>query len=84
MQTTVNGWSITMKCGVPGNDILLRAACAQIFPGPVNVPQEAMYWRTRVDGAGHKLNGQQDYILHYRGAGLEGTGARRHDADIFA
>ena len=44
--TKVNGWITMFGCGEPGNGILLRAACAQIFPGPVNVPQEAMYWTT--------------------------------------
>jgi hypothetical protein len=29
MQTTVNSWSITLKCDAFGNDILLRAACAK-------------------------------------------------------
>jgi hypothetical protein len=66
----VNGWITIYGCGVPGNGTLLRAACYQIFPGPVNVPQEAMYWRTRVDGAGHKLSGQHDYVLHFPSGGL--------------
>src|SRR5215469_1612948 len=46
----VNGWTTIYGCGEPGNGILLRAACAQIFPGPINVPQEAMYWTARTDG----------------------------------
>ena len=62
MQTTVNGWSITLKCGVPGNDILLRAACAKVLPA-VNMAQEAVYWTTTMDGSGQKLNGQHDYVL---------------------
>src|SRR5206468_3669387 len=49
---------------------LHAAACARIFPGPVNVPQEAMYWRTGVDGAGHTLSGEHDYILHFPPGGL--------------
>jgi hypothetical protein len=32
MQTTANGWSITMTCGKAGNSILVRAGCAQAFP----------------------------------------------------
>ena len=51
MTTTVNGWSTTLKCGQPGNGILLRAACARILPA-VNVVQEAAYWTTTVDSAG--------------------------------
>jgi hypothetical protein len=49
--TKVNGWITIFGCGVPGNGMLFRAACAQIFPGPVNVPREAMYWTTSKDGA---------------------------------
>ena len=49
-----------MRCGEPGNDMFLRAACARIFLGPVNSPQEAMYWKTQVDGAGHMLSEQMD------------------------
>src|SRR6185369_6086322 len=42
--TKVNGWITMLGLGEPGNGILLRAAHAQLFPGPVNVPHEAMYW----------------------------------------
>ena len=56
--------------GQPGNGMLLRAAHAQLFPGPVNVPPEAMYWTTSGDGAGHTLNGQHDYMLHFPPGGL--------------
>ena len=68
--TKVNGWITMFGCGVPGNSMLFRAACAQIFPGPVNVPQEAMYWTTSRDGAGHKLNGRHDYLMHFPPRGL--------------
>jgi len=57
-------------CGEPGNGILLRAACNDIFPGPINVPQEAMYWITKTDGAGQKLSGQHDYVMHFPPGGL--------------
>ena len=63
--TKVNGWITMFGLGVPGNGMLLRAAHAQLFPGPVNVPQEAMYWRTNGDGAGHTLSGEHDYIMHF-------------------
>ncbi|HEY6406528.1 MAG TPA: DUF1214 domain-containing protein [Ktedonobacteraceae bacterium] len=62
--TTVNGWSITFKCGQPGNGILLRAACAKVLPA-VNVVQEAAYWTTTVDSAGRRLSGLRDYVLHF-------------------
>jgi len=64
MTTTVNGWSMTLKCGQPGNGILARAACARILPG-VNVAQEAAYWTTTVDSAGQRLNGARAYVLHF-------------------
>jgi hypothetical protein len=64
MTTTVNGWSTTLKCGQPGNGILLRAACAKILPA-VNVAQEASYWTTTVDSTGKTLNGRHDYVLHF-------------------
>ena len=64
MTNTVNGWSTTMKCGQPGNGLLLRAACAKILPA-VNVVEEAAYWTTTIDSAGQKLNGRHAYILHF-------------------
>ncbi|MEJ2710354.1 MAG: DUF1214 domain-containing protein [Anaerolineales bacterium] len=68
--TKVNGWITMFGCGAPSNGMLMQAACARIFPGPVNVPQEAMYWRTNVDGAGHTLSGEHDYIMHFPAGGL--------------
>jgi len=68
--TRINGWITIFGCGLPGNGLFTRAACARIFPGPVNVPQEAMYWRTGVDGAGHTLSGEHDYVLHFPPGGL--------------
>jgi hypothetical protein len=69
MHTTVNGWTTTLKCGAFGNGILLRAACAKDIPA-ANLPAEAVYWTTTVDGAGRTLNGQHDYILHFPPGGL--------------
>ena len=63
--TKANGWTTMFGCGEPGNGILRRAACSVVFPGPINVPQEAMYWTTSKDGAGHTLNGRHDYIMHF-------------------
>jgi hypothetical protein len=63
--TKVNGWTTMFGCGEPGNGILRRAACNIIFLGPVNVPQEAMYWTTSKDGAGHTLNGRNNYLMHF-------------------
>lgn len=64
MTTTANGWRTTTKCGRPGNGILLRAACARMLPA-TNVAEEAAYWTTTVDGAGRRLSGQRDYVLHF-------------------
>ena len=64
MTTTINGWSTTTKCGQPGNGILERSAFAKVLPA-VNVVEEAAYWTTTIDSTGKKLNGRQDYILHF-------------------
>jgi hypothetical protein len=68
--TRINGWTTIFGCGEPGNGMFLRAACARIFLGPVNSPQEAMYWKTQVDGEGHMLSGTHNYILHFPPGGL--------------
>jgi hypothetical protein len=65
-----NGWITMYGLGVPSNGMLLRAAHAQLFPGPVNVPEESMYWWTNADGTGHTLNGQHNYIMHFPAGGL--------------
>jgi hypothetical protein len=68
--TKVNGWTTMYGCGEPGNGFILRGVCAVTFPGPINVPQEAMYWTTKVDGTGQKLSGAQDYVMHFQAGGL--------------
>jgi hypothetical protein len=74
IRTTVNGWTTTLQCGKPGNGILLRAACAMDVAA-LNLPEEQMYWTTFVDSAGHRLNSQQNYILHFPPGGLPPNGA---------
>ena len=69
MHTTVNGWSTTLKCGKPGNGILLRAACTKDGVA-LALPEDEVYWQTFVDGAGHRLNSQHDYTLHFPPGGL--------------
>ncbi len=66
----VNGWITMYGLGEPGNGMFLRAAHAQLFPGPVNLPQEAMYWWTNSDGSGHGLSGAHDYVMHFPPGGL--------------
>ena len=68
--TKVNGWVTMFGLGVHGNGMLLRAASALLFPGPVVVPKEAMYWRTHTDGAGNTLDGRHDYFMHFPADGL--------------
>jgi hypothetical protein len=68
--TTVNSWITLFGCGVPGNGMLFRAACALRFLGPVNIPQEAMYWIASKNGAGHRLNGRHSYMMHFPPGGL--------------
>ena len=64
--THVNRWTTMYGCGEPGKGILFRAACAETFPGPINISQEAVYWTTKVDSMGQKLSGQHDYIMHVK------------------
>lgn len=40
----IDGWVTAFGCGLPGNGMFTRAAHTRIFPGPINVPEEAMYW----------------------------------------
>jgi hypothetical protein len=61
----VNGWITMFGLGEPGNGMFLRAAQAQLFLGPVNVQQEAMYWWTNSDGDGHALSGANDYVMRF-------------------
>ena len=61
----VNGWITMYGLGEPRNGMFLRAAHAQLFPGPVNTPQEAMYWWSNSDGSGHALSGIHDYVMHF-------------------
>ncbi len=66
----VNGWVTMYGLGEPGNGMFLRAAHAQLFPGPVNLPQEAMYWWTNSDGAGRALSGARGYVMHFPPGGF--------------
>jgi hypothetical protein len=63
--TKTSGWTTIFGCGRPGSSFLFTAACAQVFPGPINVQEEAVYWTTSSDGAGRRLSGQHNYIMHF-------------------
>ena len=41
VQTTVNGWTYTRKCGAINDGILVKAACARVLPA-ANLPAEAV------------------------------------------
>src|SRR5580704_11281644 len=69
MMTKSNGWFTYTECGKVGINILEQAVCAAALPG-VNVPQEAVYWQSYFDGAGHRLTGQHGYILQFPPGGL--------------
>ena len=66
----VNGWITMYGLGHPSNGMFLRAAHTQLFPGPVNTPEEAMYWWTNSDGTGQTLSGAHNYVLHFPAGGL--------------
>jgi len=68
--SNINGWTTMYRLGSPDNGMLMRAACALAFPGPVNAAEEAMYWKTSVDGARRELTGECDYIMHFPAGGL--------------
>ncbi len=61
--TKINGWVTMYGFGEPGNGMLQRAASYRLFPGPINIPAEAMYWTTSVDGTGN-------YMMHFPPGGL--------------
>ena len=66
----VNGWITMYGLGEPSNGMFLRAAHAQLFPGPVNTSEEAMYWWTNTDGSRHALSGVHNYVMHFPAGGL--------------
>jgi hypothetical protein len=66
----VNGWITMYGLGEPSNGMFLRAAHAQLFPGPVNTSEEAMYWWTNTDGSHHALSGVHNYVMHFPAGGL--------------
>ncbi len=69
----VHGWTTMYGCGMPGSGMFFRAAQAWTFPGPITVPDEAMYWFTGSDGSGAALNGQRDHVMHFASGELPPT-----------
>jgi hypothetical protein len=67
--TSVNGWHIPkMNVGAFGTDYETRAIIALIALA-ANLPEDALYPTTFVDGDNKPLNGANRYILHF-GKGL--------------
>src|SRR2546429_8625096 len=62
MPTTVDGWSTVRQCGEPGDDILLKAACARDWTA-ANLPPEAGYWTTAGDRPGAAPFGHNGHRL---------------------
>jgi uncharacterized protein (TIGR03000 family) len=60
----VNGWVVTTRAGQYGTDYLQRAFITAVGLG-ANLPQDAVYPMTKVDGAGEPLNGANKYVLHF-------------------
>jgi hypothetical protein len=65
MGQTINGWHIPkMDMGAFGTDFGTRAFIALIAFG-ANLPEDALYPTTFVDGDGELLNGANRYTLHF-------------------
>lgn len=59
-----NGWIYTTKTGLYGTDYIQRAFIAYYGLG-ANRPQDAIYPTATVDSAGNKLNGANQYVIHF-------------------
>lgn len=70
----VNGWRMKRDGGVFGSAYLQRAMTAMGGLG-ANVPEDAMYPTTIVDGDGQPLKGEQRYVLHFERDELPPAGA---------
>jgi hypothetical protein len=60
----VNGWQYSTNLGDYGTDYDLRAYAAYFGLG-ANLPQDAIYPTTTVDGSREPLDGSQSYVLHF-------------------
>jgi hypothetical protein len=59
-----NGWRVDRNLGRYGTEYLRRALIASAALG-ANLPEDALYPYTEVDGDGRKLNGTHRYVLHF-------------------
>ncbi len=60
----VNGWSVTMNVGDYGTDYHQRAVIALVGLG-ANLPADAVYPMTSIDGAGQPLTGANKYAITF-------------------
>lgn len=61
----VNGWRVQSQgIGTYGTDYDTRAAVAMFGLG-ANLPADAIYPSTKVDGAGNPLSGANAYVIHF-------------------
>jgi hypothetical protein len=60
----VNGWMLTYDLGSYGTKYPYRAAIAYVGLG-ANLPEDAIYPKTRVDGEGKLLTGKNKYVMHF-------------------
>jgi uncharacterized protein (TIGR02246 family) len=63
-EVPVSGWSYSTDTGAYGNDYLRRATIAAFGLG-ANLPEDAVYPRTRVDAEGHVLTGRNRYVIRF-------------------
>jgi hypothetical protein len=59
-----NGWRVDRNMGRYGTEYLRRALVASAALG-ANLPEDALYPYTEVDGDGRKLSGAHRYVLHF-------------------
>ena len=59
-----NGWRFDRALGRWGTEYGRRAVAAWNGIG-VNAPEDALFMNTYLDGAGHKLDGANAYVLHF-------------------
>jgi hypothetical protein len=60
----VNGWRIETDLGRYGTDYALRARVALVALG-ANLPEDAVYPMTDVDGSGRPLSGKNRYVIRF-------------------
>ncbi|HET7290669.1 MAG TPA: DUF1254 domain-containing protein, partial [Thermodesulfobacteriota bacterium] len=60
----VNGWAVLTDLGSYGTNYVVRAVVTAVGLG-ANLPQDAVYPKTQLDGSGNTLNGANSYVLTF-------------------